>query len=297
MMDFLRRLARIERRVIFIFVAVAVIVPVLLPRAFKFPPKSTAVVKSVYDEIEKLGPNSKVVVSLDFDFSSDAELKPMTLAILDHLFRRKIKVIGLTIFSPTCAWIGQELFDIMRDKYNLKNGEDYVFLGFKPGTAAVIFGMGSDILQTFPKDNSGVNTTNMEIFSNLKSMKDVDLLLALAAGATIDYWMAYGSSQYGYPMAAGCTAVMYAQYFPFVDSGQLKGLIGGLKGAAEYEVLVNTPETLTNWESGKEAYDKLMASKDGRANRGMSAQSLVHLVIILFLLIGNLGYFAERFAR
>ena len=46
--------------------------------------------------------------------------------------------------------------------------------------------------------------------------------------------------------------------------------MGGMKGAAEYELLVNAP---------------------GAAVQGMDAQSLGHIVILVFIILGNLGYF------
>ena len=54
---------------------------------------------------------------------------------------------------------------------------------------------------------------------------------------------------------------------------QLKGLLGGLAGAAEYEHLINRP-------------DQAMA--------GMRPQSVGHIVIIGFILFGNLAYFLGR---
>ena len=51
------------------------------------------------------------------------------------------------------------------------------------------------------------------------------------------------------------------------------GLIGGLKAAAEYEELIG---------------------RVAMASRGMDSQSLIHLAIIGFVLVGNVGYFAMR---
>jgi hypothetical protein len=57
------------------------------------------------------------------------------------------------------------------------------------------------------------------------------------------------------------------EYYPYVQAGQLTGLLGGLSGAAEYEDLV-----------GKRA----------DAARGMDAQSVGHLMILVFIIAGNL---------
>ena len=59
----------------------------------------------------------------------------------------------------------------------------------------------------------------------------------------------------------------------FLQSGQLNGLMGGLKGAAEYETLVD---------------------KKSMAVRGMRPQSVVHLLVIVFVFIGNALYFYHK---
>ncbi|MFQ6003090.1 MAG: hypothetical protein ACE5KJ_05025, partial [Candidatus Zixiibacteriota bacterium] len=62
-------------------------------------------------------------------------------------------------------------------------------------------------------------------------------------------------------------------FYPFLASGQIVGLLGGLKGAAEYEILIQKP---------------------GMGQRGMDAQSVSHLVIILLVILGNTSYFLRR---
>jgi hypothetical protein len=66
------------------------------------------------------------------------------------------------------------------------------------------------------------------------------------------------------------TAVMASDYYTYVQSGQLVGLIGGLKGAAEYETL--------------------MHEKDGYATRVMNIQSVVHCIVVGFILVGNIAF-------
>jgi hypothetical protein len=61
--------------------------------------------------------------------------------------------------------------------------------------------------------------------------------------------------------------------YPFLQSKQLTGLLGGLKGAAEYEALVN---------------------KKANAVSGMRPQSVVHVIIIIFVIFGNVIYFISK---
>jgi len=75
----------------------------------------------------------------------------------------------------------------------------------------------------------------------------------------------------------GCvTAVMGPENYPYLNSGQLKGLVAGLKGAAEYETLLGKPAIAT---------------------RGMPAQSAVHILIIVLIVIGNILYLVEKRKR
>ena len=80
-------------------------------------------------------------------------------------------------------------------------------------------------------------------------------------------------SQYGIPMIAACTAVSGPDYVPYYDAGQLKGLAAGMKGAAEYEELVGMP---------------------GSAVAGMVAQSASHLLLVAFIVFGNVMFFLSR---
>ncbi|MDD3733041.1 MAG: hypothetical protein PHU88_11775, partial [candidate division Zixibacteria bacterium] len=70
----------------------------------------------------------------------------------------------------------------------------------------------------------------------------------------------------------GVTAVMAPKFYAFVSAGQMTGLLGGMKGAAEYEKLLGRP---------------------ARATSGMDAQSLLHLLIIALVIAGNVGYFVN----
>ena len=79
-------------------------------------------------------------------------------------------------------------------------------------------------------------------------------------------------SRYHLPMVAGVTAVSAPEYYPYLQTGQLRGLLGGMAGGAEYEVLVKHPALAT---------------------RGMDAQSLAHIFIALMIILGNLAFLGE----
>ena len=268
-MKILETLASIDRRYIFILIALTVIVPLLFP--IGMPITETGEVRAVYDYIEELPPGSAIMVALDYDPASLAELYPMTIAVLRHAYSRKIRVIGMTLW-PTGATLGDLA---MREAAEgiAQEGEDYVYLGFVPGAVNVIMRMGEDISAVFPMDYSGKPLSEVPAMNGIKNYKDLALVVDLAAGSSPSWWVVYAGTTYNQTIAVGCTAVSAVGYYPFLNSKQIIGLIGGMKGAAEYEKLIETR---------------------GTATVGMDSQSIAHVAIILLIITANVSYFAMR---
>lgn len=263
------KLLKIDRRIIFTFVALAVTIPLLF--RFKMPVPPTTHVISMYNKINSLEKDSHVLISFDYDPSSKEELQPMALALLHHCFSRDIRVIGMTLY-PAGTGLAEKAIKEIGEQYNKKSGIDYVFLGFKAGNALVIINMGEDIYTAFPKDFYGNNTYDMPALKGVSSLRDLDYAVDLTAGGIYENWIVYGKEKYNFELGVGCTAVMGPEMYPFIQSNQLNGFLGGLKGAAEYETLIK--------------------HKD-RAAAGMSPQSVVHVLVVCLILFGNFIYFVS----
>ena len=167
--------------------------------------------------------------------------------------------------------LAQQAFDTTSKELGAEYGNDYVFLGFKTGFHSLVINMGHDFHGTFPQDLPGNNTTELPVTQNIKGLADFDYVLCLAAGNTPDgIWIPFGQERYKFKFGLGCTAVMAPDQFPYLQSGQMNGMMGGLAGAAEYETLVQA---------------------SGTATEGMRPQSVVHLIIIIFIILGNVMYF------
>jgi hypothetical protein len=276
------KLLNIDRRIIFLVIALAIIIPPLIP-GFKPPVRVTNPVRKLYNVIEELPAGSVVLVSQDYDPSSAPELTPMAIAVMKHCFKKKLKVIGMTMWltgmdlariNMKKAAAKSEYTDKSGKKYEVEAKEytDWVDLGWKSGANLVIMIMANQITNIYPKDRSGKRLSEIDMMKNVKKLKDVGLIVSLSAGSPgIDTWVQYaGEFAPGVPIGGGCTGVSATGVMPFLDSGQLVGLMPAMKAAAEYEKLVEQP---------------------GLGSKGMAAQTVAHLVIILFVVIGNLAYF------
>jgi len=267
MKKFFDRLILIDRRVIFLLISLSVIVPLLVK--IELPLEVTPEVRRVFELVESLPDGSRILIPCEYAPDVMAEMEPMLYAILRQCYRKNLKVI-VTALYPTGVNLIEKELRYMADQTGRKYGEDYTYLGYRPYPAAVILSMGQDFRQSFAVDFYGTPLDSLPMMKGVKNYKDVGLVLTVNATGGTEYWIIYGRERYNFPLAIGVTAVMGADYYNYLKTGQIVGIIPGLKGAAEYEKLIDPPED---------------------AIRGMNIQSIVHLLIVVFVLIGNVGFF------
>jgi hypothetical protein len=259
-----------SRRVIFAVLAVVVITVMLIkPR---IPITVTDSTRRVYDQIEMLDSGAVVMISFDHEASSLPEIGPIGAAIAEHCFRRGIAVVGLALFSEGNA-VGYDLLSRQAAQFGRKYGADWIYLGFRPQYTAAILGMGESVNEVFGADYNGDPLTNLPLAQRVQNYDDIALVVSIADGSMPTYWVEYAANRYGEKIIAALSAVMVTSYTPYMESGQLAGILTGLKGAAEYEQLLGAPKAGT---------------------RGMAAQSAAHMLIAALVLWGNFDAWRRR---
>jgi len=250
------------------FLAVAV------PLVFNFylPNRITREVRSTYDFIENLADSSVVLFSFDHDAATLPEMKPMAEALLYHVFSNGFKVVGIA-FRAEGAAIGIQTLHQAGDGFGFIEGENYVFLGFRPEITSGILGMGENIARVYPRDYRGIPVDDIPLMQRVDNYNDIALVVSVSDDDTPIYWINYANARYQQAVVPAITAVMATTFYPFLQEKQIVGMVPGLKAAAEYEQLVDKP---------------------GDATIGMSAQSIAHFMIVIFVVIGNVGYFMLR---
>ncbi len=245
--------------------------------------------KKLFDFIERLSPedNKAVLISIDYTPQTMPECHPMAISILTHCFKKKIPVLGVS-FDPQAPGLAIEAFNTVINNLNARAktngdsiiyGRDYIYLGWKSGRIAALMEMGEKISNVFPRDYYNNYTDSLPLMERIKNYRDVSIAIILAAADYPQEWLMYAQARYGLKLGAGLTAVMAPKYYPFLQTGQLSGMMSGMKGAAEYENLLLTAG---------------YTEKTGKAEIGMNSQTLIHLLIIILIIIGNIGYVATR---
>jgi hypothetical protein len=268
-MSLSERMLKIDRRIIFLVIGLCTLLPLLYPVGL--PIKISSEVRGVYDHIESLPERSVFLLSIDFDPASKPELYPQAIALLRHAFRKHLRVVTMTLWVSGTGMADQLVTQVAKEM-GKEYGTDYAFLGWSPGGQAVIINMGQDLYSAFPSDYGGKATKDLPVLDGVRSLKDVGYMVSLGAGRPgVEEWYVFGKDKYKFELGGGCTGVMAPGLYPLLRSGQINGLIGGLRGAAEYESLIG---------------------QKGKAVAGMDAQSATHLAIIVLVIMCNLFYFS-----
>lgn len=270
----------VDRRLIFAFILISVAAPLLLTITFKMKP--TPVVQALYDKIENLPSGSKILLSYDFDPPMAPEVQPMADIVSRHALAKGHKVIFMTLWATGQAQFNMTLEDVIhKDFPEIRDGVDYVNLGYKAGNEGVLNVIRTDFKKMYPTDVNTVPWDSLPILRGIKSCSDFDLIISLGGGKPgVKEWVLFVGDPTGVPTAGGVAAVVAPMLYPYYP-GQMCGILGGIKGAAEYEnyFLDNHPAF-----AGMKTPAMLM----------MGPQTVAHVVILAFIAIGNILFFVTR---
>lgn len=271
-MTFLERLQHLDRKVIYLVLFIAISFPLLKP--LNLPIVVSKETRGIYDTIEALPPGSVVALSFDYAATGYSEMHPQASVVFQHLLMRPGLKVLLVAFWEAGPMFANELIQGQVDLNGKQYGTDFVNLGYIPGGETAMAAFASDIHKAYPKDYLGTSISAIPMMANIKSAKDIDLFITIAAGSPgVPEIVRQIQGPYGVKFASGVTAISAPISMPYISSGQMIGMMSGLGGAAEYEVLIE---------------------KIGAAVSAMDAMSASHLVMIAFLIIGNIGYFAGK---
>ncbi|MGM9991582.1 MAG: hypothetical protein ACI376_01860 [Candidatus Bruticola sp.] len=267
----LAKLSNLDRRWIFFALALCVIIPLVWPLQLRIEPSPLSI--KFYETVENLPENSCVCMSFDYGPGTKVECHPMAVAMLRHLFRRKCKVVCIALW-PEGSLFAREALQEAAKEYEAVYGEDYVNLGYKNGGEVILKAIGEDFGSIYTSDFSGRRLSDLPIMNRVVGWDSFDLVCDWSMGRPgLAEFVRVVVGQYNRPLLAGTTAVTTPEAYPFLNSGQLIGLLGGLRGASEYEVLIGM--------------------KGGQASRGIDAQSMAHFFVAFLIVLANLIYFAQ----
>ena len=287
------KLGQLDRRYIFLLIGLSVLIPLLKPSWVNIPIKTTLNSEIVFNEISKLNEGDKVLLSFEYGASTKPEIHPMSIAILQHLFSKGIKVYTVPLWPEGLMMAKYALNEVIDSKlFNVIEHIDYVSLPYKAGGSIVIRGIATDIRSIYTQDISNVFLDEIPMMKGINKITDFDLVIDLSAGVPGNAeWVQYACDEYNVPLTSGCTSIMVTDAIPYVESGQIRGILAGMPGAAEYEQMVFK---FLNDTSNRKLINENVSIMPGKATSRMSAQSIAHVLMVIFIILGNISYYLIR---
>lgn len=274
-MEWLIRFRSINRQWIYLSLAILVALPlfVRLPLPFFVGPQAMG----LYQAVEKLPPGKVVLLAMDWGPATKGESMWQAQAVIEHLFKenKPFIITGYDILGPQ---LSEELAEELSKKYGAKYGENWVNVGFITGGLAFLLRMSKNFKEAFKEDSVYHKPlSTYPVAKMVRDIHDIGLIVNVTGSGSYGDWIIIQTT-YQVPLAVACTAVITPDLYPFLDSKQLIGMLSGLKGAAEYETLINGSHKKTTLQM-------------------MMSQSMAHLLIIILIILGNIGLFLERRLR
>ncbi|MGI6358730.1 MAG: hypothetical protein ACOX2K_08580 [Bacillota bacterium] len=262
------KMQQVDRRIIYAVFLAAIVFPLLNPIGMPLSYSDTTI--SFYNEVEKLQAGDVVCMALDYSPGGSPDVHPQAVVVTKHLLQKGVKMVFVSFWAAGPMYAEQIIQPYIASG-EMVNGENVANLGYISGGSTAIRRFGLDVAGTQPRDFYNKETTSLPIMKGIKDCRDFALVIEFNSGSPgLGEWVQQVQGPLGVKILSGSVTVNVPTNMPYVDAGQVIGLLQGLRGAAEYEVMSGNP---------------------GSAVAGMDAQSLGHIVVITFIILGNLGYF------
>jgi hypothetical protein len=167
-----------DRRVVFLLIALAVIVPMVFHLPGIVAP--SPIVQAIFDKIESLPAGSDILISYDYGPATVPENQPMADAMCRHAL-----VKGHHLFIMAVWATGERQAQLTIDSVIVPEfpdkvyGEDYIHLGYKAGNQGLINAIFQSIKGMYTTDVQGVDINAFPIMEGIENLRSMDLILCV----------------------------------------------------------------------------------------------------------------------
>jgi hypothetical protein len=276
-----------DPRILYVLFAVIVVVLTLDLIPIHVPLTVSASARKYYNTIEALPTDKMAILDVDFGAGNMAECGGQLDTTLRHLLARGIPVAPLTwVPNPESQKFAESFAKRIGEQMGKREGTDYcLFAPLMPAGGAPLMALATDIPGTVKLDMSGHPIRGVRMMRNVRDIRDVSVIVRISYQWDGQPWIGFVQGPYGTKFLVGAAAITSSTAYPFVDAGQISGLLAGASGAAQYEQLVAAQ------------YGPLGRPKEGIGTRASRLQSFVSAYVVLAVIVGNIAYLIDRRQR
>lgn len=245
-----------------------------------------------FDNLNAIPEGSTVLVASDWTNSTRGESAGEFRSLLRILMRRNIKFAVYTTADTQAPQVAKDVItsiNVERQKAGEKPYEhwtDYVIAGYLPNAEAAANAIQNDVAGAFSSKKDSDLTGQLQpvmqspVLANIKSVGDFKYVIIVTGSNTSKVTIQRIT---GAPLMMMVTGVMGPETLVYYASGQLQGLVVGVKGSYDIETLMQAQwPTSTNLDNGA-LY--------------LPALHFAILLLIVMVIIGNIGMFMSKRAK
>ncbi|MHC4251738.1 MAG: hypothetical protein ACYS9X_21665, partial [Planctomycetota bacterium] len=172
---------RLDKRWLYLALSVVMLVPFFLD--LRFTAKATKPVRDFHDRVEAVesAPGRLVIVAIDWDPQSKAELYPQTKMVIRHLMLKK-KPFAVVTLTPLgkgfCNDIPAKVADEIEAElgWRPQYGRDWVNWGYKYGFAIFMKELAADVHKAVKTDVNKTPIGEIAVMKGVKDASSIDLV-------------------------------------------------------------------------------------------------------------------------
>ncbi len=182
--------------------------------------------------IDLLAEGAPVLMIFDYEPALAGEMEAAAAPFVDRVLGLRRPRVTILSTSPTGAALAERFMAATQSRHNYRGGEDYVNLGYLPGGTAGILSFAENPRAALPLP--GWDSAAAQGVSRFPDYKAVILLTDQAETARA--WVEQtGATRAGLPLLVVSSAQAAPMIQPYLLSGQVNGLVSGLRGGAAFE--------------------------------------------------------------
>ncbi len=251
---------------------------------FTSPPAASPQMQTLFQRIDRLTPGAPVLLAVEYEGGLSGEMRLASLSLVRHLMEKNLRLVSLSTL-PVGPALAADLVQLAQIGVNYSLAEQFTNLGYLAGGSTSLAELANSPLpRVFPTALDGKPFQAQKALQGISQLRDFSAVLILTDSPdTARAWIeqvqtpmqrnAGGIRQPFYVISSAQAAPLV---LPYLDSGQVQGLVAGLAGSAAYEAA---------------------AQRSGPASLFWGAYQLGVIFSILILLAGGLIQAAASLSR
>ena len=198
------------------------------------PPETSAALHYV----QNVPADSAVLLIFDYEAAQSGEMEAAAAPLVDHMLILKNPRLSMVSSTPTGTGLAERFIKIMQqDRGDYKRGERFTNLGYLPGGAAGILAFAENPVSVKSLSTDGVNAWNTPALKNVQQLSEFAAIILITSDAeSARIWVEQTEQTRGEtPFLVVSSAQSGPMILPYVQSGQVNGMVTGIDGSASIE--------------------------------------------------------------